>query len=163
MPSDLQATEYRDRRLVFPVFGTLFGSGGIAVWAIGIPDTIAQGGLQVGLEDSNVVSLWPLPWGALALFTFSLPFVAVGLWFWLYYLKNVVVVDSQGIRSTNFLGKEDFRARWTDILEVRDAKWFEWQATKIRSSTCELRIYCAHPHWKEIVSDVLLMSGRSPS
>ena len=138
---------------MFPLFGTLFGGGAIAILGPAFLQAIEEGGLH--MTNNGRPEFWANPWGALFLVAFSLPFIAVGLFFWMYWLNNQIIVHDQGIRSINAFGHEDFIAAWPMLRPPRQFMTAGGIAVmRVVVDENELNIATNHPHCGQIVQTI---------
>lgn len=165
MPEGRWEDVYRDHAGLYGILGVFFCGSGLAAIAIGLPDVVADGGMKIyhGRSDTATWTWMPLGQAVPALVAFCLFFAAVGVFMVLYAVHSQIVTNDEGISQTNLFGKECFRARWEEIVEVSMGPTLFNSWTRVIASTGTLRFPYNHSCAADILRDIQRHTGQSPS
>jgi hypothetical protein len=144
-----QVRVFRDRHLTVPIIGTIFGGGAAAIILPGIGQALREGGLHITVNGRP--EFWNNPWGVLFLVAFSIPFLSVGAFTWLYWLNNKVIVEPGGVRSINLFGRQDFAAPWDRLSHPTSAQIGNNRVVRFTDGRRNLNISTQHQHGGELV------------
>ncbi|MEZ0325342.1 MAG: hypothetical protein ACAH95_05505 [Fimbriimonas sp.] len=95
------------------IFGLVFGLAGLGFSSVGVYGLVSGTSIPMSVNDGPVHPATHSELVALALF--PLIHATVGVALILYWLNGRVTASADGLVGTNLLGRENFRASWSEL------------------------------------------------